>query len=253
VPLIALKDWFSAEGRRNPYPFYAKLHELGHAASLDRKVDRYSAVVYSYEAIERVMRDPVFRMLDDAYLDFLDGGDKPLWRRRESLRTLQRTVFFLNPPDHTRLRRIFAGAFTPRRVAKLEPAVANLIDRRLDRIEELGAGGQVVDFMAEFAYPLPSDVIGELVGVPEEDRAWFPPRSEPFSLVLEPGPHNWRYLRDGDKAAAELWAYYTDLIATKRALPGDDGHLPEDGRTRSAHPWSPSRRGACRSPWCSRR
>jgi cytochrome P450 len=222
MPSMTLKDLFSAEGRRNPYPFYAELHQLGQACALDPATDRYSAVVHGYEAIEQVMRNPAFKMLDDAYLDRLDGKPNPLWRRRPSLQTLQRTIFFLNAPDHTRLRRIFAGVFTARRVAKLEPAVADLIDRRLDRIEELGAGGAVVDFMTEFAYPLPSDVIGELIGVPQEDRGWFPARSEPFSLVLEPGPHNWRYLRDGDKAAGELTAYFTELVAKRKAQPCED-------------------------------
>lgn len=219
---IALKELFSPEGRRNPYPFYARLHQLGQACSVDPEVDRYAAVVNGYEAIEQVMRSPMFKMLDDVYLDYLDGGPDPLWRRRPSLQTLQRTIFFLNPPDHTRLRKIFAGVFTGRRVAKLEPAVIKLIDRRLDRMEELGAGGQVVDFMKEFAYPLPSDVIGELIGVPDADRPWFPPRSEPFSLVLEPGPNNWRYLRDGDKAAHELRAYFAELVAARRAQPQED-------------------------------
>lgn len=222
LTVVALKDLFSAEGRKDPYPFYAELHRLGQACALDRAVDRYSVVIHGYEAIEQIMHDPTFRMLDDAYLDQLDRGHSPLWRRRPSLRTMQRTVFFLNPPDHTRLRRPLAQAFTARRVAKLEPEVTRLIDRRLDRLEELGAGGKPVDFMAEFAYPVPSDVIGELVGVPEEDRAWFPARSEPFSLVLEPGPHNWRYLVAGDAAAGELTTYFADLVARRRAEPQDD-------------------------------
>ncbi|GAA2386443.1 cytochrome P450 [Dactylosporangium salmoneum] len=219
---IALRELFSAEGRRDPYPFYAGLHQVGQAAPLDPVVDRYSVVVHGYEAIEKLTRDPVFKMLDAAYLDRLDGRDEPLWRRRRSLRVLQQTVFFLNPPDHARLRRPLAQAFTARRMARLEPAIVRLVDRRLDQLEEAGAGGRTVDFMKLFAYPVPSDVIGELVGVPEEDRPWFPPRSEPFSLVLEPGPQNWRYLQAGDAAAAELAAYFARLVETRRSAPRDD-------------------------------
>jgi cytochrome P450 len=220
--VVALKELFSTDGRRDPYPFYAELHRMGQASALDPAVDRYCVVVNGWQAIEKVMRDPTFRMLDAAYLDSLDRRDKPLWRRRPSLLTMQQTVFFLNPPDHTRLRRPLAQAFTARRVAALEPAVVKLVEHRLDRIEELGAGGRPVDFMETFAYPLPSDVIGELIGVPEEDRGWFPARSEPFSLVLEPGPQNWRYLKAGDAAAGELTAYFTELVAARRAAPCDD-------------------------------
>jgi cytochrome P450 len=220
--VIALGELFSAEGRRDPYPFYAGLHQLGQAAPLDPSADRYSVVVHGCEAIEKLTRDPVFRMLDAAYLDQLDGRDEPLWRRRRSLHVLQQTVFFLNPPDHTRLRRPLAQAFTARRMAALEPAIVRLIDRRLDQVEEAGAGGRTVDFMKLFAYPVPSDVIGELVGVPEEDRPWFPPRSEPFSLVLEPGRQNWRYLQAGDAAAVELTGYFEKLVAARQAESRDD-------------------------------
>src|SRR4051794_16991535 len=220
--VVALKDLFSAAGRQDPYPFYADLHRQGQAAPLDPAVDRYSVVVHGWEAVEQVMRDPAFRILDAAYLDQLERRAEPLWRRRLSLWGLKQSVFFLNPPDHMRVRRPLAQAFSARRVAQLEPAIVRHIDRRLDLLEELGAGGRPVDFMATLAYPLPSDVIGELVGVPEEDRAWFPARSEPFSLVLEPGPQNWRYLAAGDAAARELTAYFADLVAARRAHPRDD-------------------------------
>ncbi|HEU5426050.1 MAG TPA: cytochrome P450 [Actinocrinis sp.] len=220
--MVALAELFSPEGRKDPYPFYARLHELGQACALDPAVDRYSAVAHGYEAVERVMRDPVFRMLDYAYLDQRIGGQGELWRRRPSLQTLQRTVFFLNPPDHTRLRRPLAQAFSARRVAALEPALIELVERRLDHLAKLGAAGARLDFMEHFAYPVPSDVIGELMGVPEADRSWFPARSEPFSLVLEPGPHNWRHLINGDRAAQELTAYFGKLVAQRRAEPRDD-------------------------------
>jgi cytochrome P450 len=111
--------------------------------------------------------------------------------------------------------------FTARRIALLEPAVARLIDHRLDQLAELGAHGSV-DFMAEFALPLPSDVIGELLGVPESDRAWFPQRVRAFGAILDLGAGAWGYLKAADAAAAELTAYFVDLVATRRAHPKDD-------------------------------
>src|SRR5258707_9952804 len=98
--VIALEELFSADGRRDPYPYYAQLHAMGQVCALDPDVDRYSAVVHGYEAVERLMRDPNFRMLDYAYLDQRVGNQGDLWRRRVSLQTLQKTVFFLNPPEH---------------------------------------------------------------------------------------------------------------------------------------------------------
>ena len=214
-----LKGLFSAEGRHDPYSFYAQLHRAGPACAVEPQQDRYALVVHGYRAVEQVMRDPTFRTLDQAYLDKRLGT---LWRRRLSLRTLQSMIFFLNAPDHGRLRQPIAQAFTARRMANLRPTVIRLIEHRLDRLAELGRGGRPVDLVADYAYPLPIDVISELVGVPEEDRAWFPARSEPFSLVLEPGPNGWRYLAAGDAAARELTAYFHDLVAKRRAEPRVD-------------------------------
>jgi cytochrome P450 len=214
---VSLKDLLSEEGRRNPYAFYAFLHTLGQASPLGRH-DGYAAVVYGYEAVDRVLRDPTFRMLDAEYLD--RSGQK--WRDHPAIRTLQDSIFFANGPDHARVRRLFSQAFTARRVAALQPAIEAITQRLLDRLADLGAGGQPVDFMAEFALPLPSDVIGELLGVPEEDRAWFPPRVRAFGAVLELGRHPWREITAADEAALELTGYFNELLAKRRAQPRED-------------------------------
>ena len=75
----------------------------------------------------------------------------------------------LDPPDHTRLRRLVSAAFTRRRSELLEPRIQELTDALLDRL----AGRGEVDLIAEFAYPLPISVICELLGIPEADRAEF--------------------------------------------------------------------------------
>ena len=214
---VSLKELLSEEGRRNPYHFYASLHRQGEACALT-EADGYDVVVHGYAAADRLLRDPTFRMLDAEYLD--RSGTR--WREHPSVRTLQDSIFFANGPDHARVRRLFSQAFTARRVAALQPAIERITDRLLDRLAELGQGGQPVDFMAEFALPLPSDVIGELLGVPEADRAWFPPRVRAFGAVLEIGRRPWREITAADAAAVELTAYFTDLLARRRAEPLSD-------------------------------
>jgi cytochrome P450 len=209
-----LKSLLSPDGRRDPYPRYAELHSLGPVSPV-APATGYDVVVCGYEAAVRVLRDTTFRMLDAEYLD--RGGTR--WREHPALKTLQDSIFFTNGPDHTRVRRLFSQAFTARRMAALEPAIVRLTERLLDRIATLDAP---VDFMAEFALPLPSDVIGELLGVPEEDRAWFPPRVRTFGAILEIGRRSFREITAADAAAVELTDYFTGLLARRRAEPRED-------------------------------
>ena len=87
-----------------------------------------------------------------------------------------------DPPDHTRLRRLVSRSFTPRQVERLRPAVHALVAELLDTMADTGD----VDFMAEFALPLPMAVIGELVGVPGADRAALQPDVRAAAKGIEP-------------------------------------------------------------------
>src|SRR5256714_3339740 len=209
-----LKRLLSPDGRRDPYPRSADLHRLGPVSAV-APASGYDVVVCGYDAAVRVLRDTTFRMLDAEYLD--RGGTR--WREHPALKTLQDSIFFTNGPDHTRVRRLFSQAFTARRMAALEPAIVRLTGRLLARLATLDAA---VDFMAEFALPLPSDVIGELLGVPEDDRAWFPPRVRTFGAILEIGRRSFREITAADTAAVELTDYFTGLLAQRRAEPRED-------------------------------
>ncbi|HEV8559065.1 MAG TPA: cytochrome P450 [Actinophytocola sp.] len=219
IPTVSLKDLLSRMGRRDPYPHYAQLHRHGPVCRLIDDEYRFDVVVHGFEAANKVMRDSAtFRVMDTEYPDRRSAS----WREHTALRTLLSSIFFTDGPEHLRVRRLFSQVFTPRRIAALEPAVIRIINARLDRLAELGAGGTPVDFMAEFALPIPADVIGELLGVPEEDRPWFPDRVRAFGAILDLGSGMWRYLQAADKAAAELSEYFVDLVARRRAEPQDD-------------------------------
>lgn len=128
-----------------------------------------------------------------------------------------------NPPEHTRLRRLVQHAFTARRVEGLRPAVHDLTRACLDRIDAT----QPFDVVAALAHPVPTGVIGSLLGVPEADRPALD------SLVT-------RLLSGTDTTVhEELYAYVADMVAAKRENP-DDGLISallrvhdEDGSTLS--------------------
>jgi cytochrome P450 len=119
----------------------------------------------------------------------------------------------LDPPEHTRLRKLVARAFTSRRVEALRPRVASIVDELIDAL--LGQA-QPADLVTGFSLPLPARVICEMLGVPADDIEQF---------------HGWSdtvmgdWQRDSDEimtALVELYGYFGRLIGIKRARPADD-------------------------------
>jgi cytochrome P450 len=119
---------------------------------------------------------------------------------------------FFDPPEHTRLRRKVTGVFTVKRMKDLEPRIADIVDAQIAALRAAGPGA---DLVREFALPVPSLVICEMLGVPYDDRAAFQANSAnmlDLSLSVE----------DRNKAMAELFGYLMQLVPAKRADPGDD-------------------------------
>lgn len=128
-----------------------------------------------------------------------------------------KTMSFLamDPPRHGRMRGLVSRGFTPRRVVELEPSIRALACRYLDEVVERGT----FDFISDFAGKLPMDVISELIGVPEADRAEIRRLSD---LLV----HREQGVTDvppaGVEAAFSLVAYYAEMIAERRAKPTED-------------------------------
>ena len=93
-----------------------------------------------------------------------------------------RSLLSLNPPDHTRIRSLVSRAFTPRRTERLRPAVEAMTRELLDPMAEAGE----CDLIEALAFPLPANVISELVGVPVADRDWLRPLVSDLAATLEP-------------------------------------------------------------------
>jgi cytochrome P450 len=214
---VSLRELLDDRGRRDPYPFYARLHRQGEAVALEAS-DRFAVAVCGHAAASEVLRDPGFALLD---ADYLDRGS-PGWRDHPALRILQGSVFNAGGDDHARMRRLFSHSMTAAQVADLEPMITRITDGLLDRLAESGSAGEPVDFMAGFAVPLPSDVIGELLGVPQRDRGRLLPQVRVFDAILELGQHSFRQIRAADAAALALVGYFAELLAARRAAPRDD-------------------------------
>ncbi|WP_374709249.1 cytochrome P450 [Micromonospora sp. AKA38] len=203
----------SPAGRVDPYPTYERLRAHGPVV----QAGPVFYVVTGYAEADAILRDARFGVMDDALRDqFMPG-----WRESPAVLSISRSMLRTNPPDHSRMRRLAAGAFTPRRIAAMRGVVEAQADALVDAMLAAGRGGAPVDFMAAFAYPLPVGVICALLGVPAADRPLFRRWATDLTGVLEPEitPDE---LAVADRGAAELRAYFTDLVAARRRVPTDD-------------------------------
>ncbi len=169
-------------------------------------------LVLGYDAARRALGDP--RISKDMLAALEADGDVVA----EGLPgpEFSRHMLNVDPPDHTRLRRLISRAFTPPRIAALEPAIRDIADRLLDELDAAGPGA-VVDLVEGYAYPLPFEVIGELLGIPAPDR----PRLHAWFGVLLTG-----WAGDPPAAAVEasdgIVAYLRELVETRRRSPAGD-------------------------------
>ncbi|MFG3707199.1 cytochrome P450 [Micromonospora sp. NPDC047670] len=202
---------YSDEGRQDPYPCYAGLHELGPVSPVPARAEHrtVAAVAVGYDLVSQVLRDPEWYK-----------QAPPGWQEQEVLRTLQTSMMFVNPPDHTRMRAVFAKTFTPRRLGALEPAVHRVVDGLLDRMADAGDTG--FDFVAEFAYPMPALVMAEFIGIPAGELDFYRQRVERIDEFLDVAGKTPERLAAANTAAAELRDFYADLIAHRRRQPGED-------------------------------
>jgi cytochrome P450 len=169
-------------------------------------------VVLGYDAARQALHDP--RISKDMLAALEDNGDVVAGGLPGP--EFSRHMLNVDPPDHTRLRRLVSRAFVPSRVAALEPAIQAIADDLLDELGEAGPGA-TVDLIEGYAYPLPFGVIGELLGIPPADRpglhAWF--------QVLLTG---WA----GDppaeaiEASGKIMAYLGELVDATRRDPADN-------------------------------
>jgi len=169
-------------------------------------------VVLGYDAARRALGDP--RISKDMLAALAGDGDVVA----EGLPgpAFSRHMLNVDPPDHTRLRRLVSRAFVPGRIAALEPAIRGIAGRLLDDLEAAGPGA-TVDLIEGYAYPLPFEVIGELLGIPATDRpqlhAWFQVLLSGWAG--DPPP-------EAVQASDGIVAYLGDLVDAKCPHPADD-------------------------------
>jgi cytochrome P450 len=216
------KLFLTPEGRADPYPLYHRLRELNpvHHTSLGMWV------LSRYDDCWAAMRDPRF---GKAYAEQVEQRFGLDWRSHPALTSGEHSMLNTHGPEHTRLRKLVSKSFTPRMIEELKPVIAEVVKELLDPVAEAGGG----NILEEIGFPLPVTIIGEMLGVPAEDRPPFRVLVRDLVAIFEMQPSA-EQLAAADAAQLEIRAYFLKLIAEKRRRPGTDllsrlAHAESDG------------------------
>jgi cytochrome P450 len=212
VNALLAEIFLTPEGKNDPYPRYAAIRERAPVFRSD-----FGLVVLSrYDDCQWALRDPRLGKGEaiDAWEQY--GLTESEWRARfGDLEQRSRSMLGLDPPDHTRLRKLVAKAFTPRTVENLRPDIERLTDELLDNMDG------VVDVIAALALPLPMAVIGQMLGIPADERAVLQPYVRTSTQLLEFNP-SLEVLDAAADANRVIVGHLEALIAARRVQPTDD-------------------------------
>jgi len=195
-------DLFTDDVRRNPFPLYAQMRSAAPALHVP-PLDMW--ILFDYEGVKRVLHDhETFSSVVNTQM-----AQTPDW------------LVFSDPPRHTKLRNIIQRAFTPRSITSLEPRIRELSRELLDGVIERGS----MDLVKDYAEPLPTMVIAEMIGIPIADRARFVRWSEiilNLSYTISGGEAGARAVAEHAAVKEEIGAYIEDLCQARRKEPRDD-------------------------------
>jgi pimeloyl-[acyl-carrier protein] synthase len=206
----------SSEFQADPYPLYERMRV--EAPVLELADGQW--FVFGHEPVSRLLRHPMFSS-DERRSNFYPVCqiDNPRWVKRAEAPNL----LFMDPPDHTRLRRLVSRAFTSATVERARALTQQLVDQHLNEISTALKDGIEIDLVETFAHPIPVAVIGSILGVPTADLPMFKSWSGALARSVDPA-----FLRNEtideaiDVAGVELRAYLDELADTRRFAPGDD-------------------------------
>ncbi|MFF8277982.1 cytochrome P450 [Streptomyces lateritius] len=195
---------YGADFTANPYPYYAKMREAGPVHRVRTTDGAELWLIVGYEEARAALADP--RLSKSPSVVGMTMLDEQV---------IGPNLLVLDPPDHTRLRRLVAGQFTGRRVESLRPRLERLTGELADAMAPAGHA----DLVDSFAFPLPITVICELLGVPAADRDTFRAWTNEIVAPTGAGPEA--------EAIEGLAAYLDALVEDKRAAGSTDDLLSD--------------------------
>jgi cytochrome P450 len=197
--------------RADPYRLYARLRTEAPVS----RTDQDTLVVARYHDVANTLRSPQFSRDIDA--NVRERPDPVSQRRRARRAQGSRSILNLDPPDHTRLRRIVTTAFTPTAIERLRPRIQAMVDQRLDSAATQGG----MELIEDLAFPVPFLVISELLNMPTGDSDQVRDWSQALTASLEPTA-SLEVLDQAEAALGGLIPYLIGIIEERRSNLGED-------------------------------
>ena len=215
-PSAALAEHFDL--RRLSDAFYDDPYPTFHALRRHQPIKRMpdgSLLLTRYADVVAVYKDPK-TFSSDKVEEFGPkyGPASPLFEHHTT------SLVFNDPPLHTRVRRLIAGALTPRHINAMEEGLVRLVDGLLDAMQARAERGETVDLIESFAAAIPVEIIGNLLGVPVEERGPLRDWSLAILGALEPVLSDEQHAR-GNAAVRDMLVYLEGLVARRAAAPRD--------------------------------
>ncbi|MGH3436130.1 MAG: cytochrome P450 [Sciscionella sp.] len=196
----------------DPYPSYERVRARGEL--MRSKLGFYATA--SHPLTEAVLRDPRFGVIASGDFVRVDWTQSPQ-DEHTLAHPVEHSLLALDPPEHSRLRKLATPAFTPRRLRARAPQIERTVTDFLDAIEERGE----VDLIREFAVGVPVKVICDLLGIPEANQASFVAWGHVLGGTLD-GARTMTERHQVRRAVVEMGEFFDELIARRRRQPGDD-------------------------------
>jgi cytochrome P450 len=211
------KVLFSDEILQNPYPTYTRLHEEGPLHYLDVGGTWAVWSVFSHAECSSIAKDPrcSAKRAQQMLLTL------PIRRQSEFselARMLGLWLIFMDPPEHTRLRKLLNKGFSPAAIEGLRPQVEDIVDRMLKPLQH----GSEVELMREFANPMPVRIISEMLGVPQELHDTFVSWSRAIGVFRGNPNRTVEQARAAQDALIELTDFFRKTVAERRRNKGND-------------------------------
>lgn len=203
----------SDEFLRDPYPSYDELRK--NAPIFWSEKGKYWMVT-SYDIANQITKDLRFGKRLERW-NHLNPLAKMLPGPAKLIKSRKNWMLNANPPEHTHLRSLVNKAFTPKMIEQMRSHIQEIADRLLEAVLPTGQ----IEFIGQFAFPIPITVIAEMLGIPSADHAKFRELSNTLTQTLEPG-YSMEVLNHAVNAHEELTAYLKPVVDERREHPGSD-------------------------------
>jgi len=212
---LSLSNLHDPEVRADPYPFYTQLRSED-PVHWDESMGFW--VLTRFADIASVYGDARFSRAQGLRRGFERLPEAEQRIAEPVYHSFSKSMFYSDPPYHTRLRGLVNNAFTPNAVEQMRPHVQRIVDSLLDALQTKGE----MDAIHDLAHPLPILVISQMLGLPAEERVRFKQWSDDLFAILGSVPHAPELMERASQSLAELTDYLTMLSLSRRQQPQND-------------------------------